>query len=73
MNGTPVLFEQCENYRELFPNGIFFNNKKELFELMERLLDDNIFYMKCVYEAISRAHQLSSKNQFEELREYLLK
>jgi glycosyltransferase involved in cell wall biosynthesis len=72
MRGTPVLLEECENYRELFPNGLFYSNQSELFELLNRLLDDEIFYHKWVVYSINHAKILSNNKQYEELKQHLL-
>jgi len=72
MRGTPVLFEECENYREIFPKGLFYSNQTELFELLNRLLDDEIFYHKWVINSINQARILSTNKQYEELKIHLM-
>ena len=72
MRGTPVLFQECENYREIYPNGLFYNNQIELYELLDRLLDDEIFYHKWVINSINQAKLLTTNNQYDELKNYLI-
>jgi hypothetical protein len=72
MRGTPVLFEDCENYRELYPKGLFYKNQNELFEILNRLLDDEIFYHKWVVNSINHAKVLSHNSQYDELKLQLL-
>jgi hypothetical protein len=72
MRGTPVVFEECENYREIYPNGLFYKNQSELFEILNRLLDDEIFYHKWVINSINHARVLSINKQYDELKQYLL-
>ena len=40
MNGTPMIFQDSDCYRELDPDGMFFRYKKDFFELLDKLLDD---------------------------------
>jgi len=72
MRGTPVVFEDCENYREIYPNGLFYTNEIELFEILNRLLDDEIFYHKWVINSINHAKVLSNNNHLDELKQNLL-
>jgi hypothetical protein len=72
MRGTPVLLQECENYREIYPNGLFYNNQIELYELLDRLLDDEIFYHKWVINSINQAKLLNTNNQYDELKNYLI-
>jgi glycosyltransferase involved in cell wall biosynthesis len=72
MRGTPVVFEDCENYREIYPNGLFYTNEIELFEILNRLLDDEIFYHKWVINSINHAKVLSNYNHLDELKQNLL-
>jgi hypothetical protein len=72
MRGTPVLFEECENYREIYPNGLFYNNQNELYKILDRLLDDEIFYHKWVLNSINQAKQLSNMNQYKELKQVMM-
>lgn len=72
MRGTPVVFEECENYREIYPNGLFYKNQSELFEILNRLLDDEIYYHKWVVNSINHAKILSNNKQYDELKHHLL-
>ena len=60
MNGTPMIWNDSLCYREIDPNGLFFTKKKELFELLDKFLDDDIFKNEQSIKAIKRAHELSS-------------
>jgi glycosyltransferase involved in cell wall biosynthesis len=72
MRGTPVVFEDCENYREIYPNGLFYTNEIELFEILNRLLDDEIFYHKWVINSLNHAKVLSNNNHLDDLKQNLL-
>jgi glycosyltransferase involved in cell wall biosynthesis len=72
MRGTPVVFEDCENYREIYPSGLFYTKESELFEILNRLLDDEIFYHKWVLNSINQAKVLSKSNHLDELKQNLL-
>jgi hypothetical protein len=60
MNGTPMIWQSSDCYREIDPNGLFFTKKKELFELLDKFLDNDIFKNEQSIKAIQRAHELSS-------------
>jgi Fe-S-cluster formation regulator IscX/YfhJ len=60
MNGTPMVWQESDCYKEIDPNGLFFTKKKELFELLDKFLDDDIFKNEQSIKAIKRAHELSS-------------
>ena len=60
MNGTPMVWQESDCYKEIDPNGLFFTKKKELFELLDKFLDDDIFKNEQSIKAIQRAHELSS-------------
>ena len=60
MNGTPMIWNDSLCYREIDPNGLFFTKKKELFELLDKFLDNDIFKNEQSIKAIQRAHELSS-------------
>jgi hypothetical protein len=62
MNGTPMVWQESECYHEIDPNGMFFKFKKELFEYLDKILDDNEFRLACEQRAIIRAKELS-KNE----------
>ena len=43
MNGTPMIFQDSLCYREIDPYGLFFKKKTEFFDLLDKMLDDDIF------------------------------
>ena len=59
MNGTPMIFQESECYREIQSDGLFFKTKKELFALLDRIFDDDAFRRECELKAIQRARELS--------------
>ena len=59
MNGTPMLWQDSDCYREIDPNGMFFKYKKEFFEYLDKMLDDTIFRKRQEHNSIERAKQLS--------------
>lgn len=59
MNGTPMIFQESECYREIQSDGLFFKTKKELFTLLDRIFDDDAFRRECELKAIQRAKELS--------------
>jgi glycosyltransferase involved in cell wall biosynthesis len=62
MNGTPMIWQESDCYHEIDPNGMFFKYKKEFFELLDRVLDDELFRKEQEQKSIERAKQLS-KNE----------
>jgi hypothetical protein len=40
MNGTAMVFQEADCYREIHKGGLFFKRKSELFEHLDKLLDD---------------------------------
>lgn len=73
MNGTTVIFQESDCYREIDPGGIFFRYKRDLFKYLDRLLDDVTFRMSESERSIKRAHQLYEDEQkmIEELHKLL--
>tara|TARA_R110001583_G_scaffold62101_2_gene183022 strand:+ start:6969 stop:8099 length:1131 start_codon:yes stop_codon:yes gene_type:complete len=71
MCGTPTLFEECENYREINSNGLFYNSKKELFSILDRLLDDKEFVYSEGLKSLNRAVELSNNENINVLKRYL--
>ena len=59
MNGTPMIFQESECYKEIDPNGLFFKFKKDLFEMLDRLLDDEGYRTEQSVRSIDRANELS--------------
>lgn len=72
MKGVPVLFEECDNYRELHETGFFYKNKEELFKGLDKCLDDVEWRNKIATYGLERAERLANTNQFEELKNLLL-
>ena len=60
MNGTPMIFQDSLCYREIDPNGLFFTKKKEFFDLLDKMLDDDIFRFTHELRSLERAKQLST-------------
>jgi hypothetical protein len=59
MNGTPMIYQESLCYREIEPDGLFFKQKKELFDMLDRILDDNNYRRELDLKAIERANELS--------------
>jgi hypothetical protein len=62
MNGTPMIFQESLCYREIDPDGMFFKYKKDLFEMLDKMLDDSEYRTKQETRSIARALELS-KNE----------
>jgi len=62
MNGTPMVFQESLCYREIDPNGSFFKYKKDLFKMLDKMLDSDEYQQLRSFEAIARATELS-KNE----------
>jgi len=60
MNGTPMVWQESDCYREIDPNGIFWNKKKDFFEILDRILDDDNYRRELELKAIERANELST-------------
>ena len=60
MNGTPMIFQDSLCYREIDPDGLFFTKKKDFFEMLDKMLDDDIFRFTQELRSIERAKQLSN-------------
>jgi glycosyltransferase involved in cell wall biosynthesis len=71
MRGCPVIFEECPNYREIDNNAPFYNNKEEMFALLDKMLDDKQYRNDCAISGLNRAVELSETTQFTELRNKL--
>lgn len=59
MNGTPMIWQESDCYREIDPNGMFFKTKKELFDYLDKMLDDDVFRQEQDTLSIKRALELS--------------
>lgn len=68
MNGTPMIFQESDCYREIQPDGEFFRYKKDLFEMLDKILDDDEYRKELEIKAIARAYELSN-NEKEMLKE----
>ena len=60
MNGTPMIFQDSLCYREIDPNGLFFTKKKDFFDLLDKMLDDDIFRFTHELRSLERAKELST-------------
>ena len=60
MNGTPMVWQESDCYREIDPNGIFWKNKKDFFEILDKILDDDAYRKELELKAIERANELST-------------
>jgi len=63
MNGTPVIFQESKCYREIDPDGIFWKYKKDFFNYMDRLLDDEMFRSFESQRSINRSYELYENDQ----------
>jgi hypothetical protein len=63
MNGTAVIFQESDCYREIDPNGIFFKYKKDLFETLDKFLDDVIFREDHSIRSIKRSRELHAEEK----------
>jgi hypothetical protein len=63
MNGTPVIFQESDCYRELDPQGVFFKYKKDFFVLLDKFLDDVKFRHHQSVRSIERTKELHFKEQ----------
>ena len=73
MNGTPMIFQESDCYREIDPDGIFFTYKKDLFLYLDKLLDDDLYSLKESKRSIQRCRELvkEEKNMLDLLDELL--
>ena len=60
MNGTPMIWQESDCYREIEPTGIFWKTKKDFFEILDKILDDDDYRRKLELKAIQRANELST-------------
>ena len=59
MNGTPMIWQESDCYREIDPNGMFFKKKTEFFDYLDKMLDDDLFRFAQEFRSIERAKELS--------------
>jgi hypothetical protein len=62
MNGTPMIWQESDCYREIDPNGMFFKYKKDLFNFLDNILDNDSFREQQEKQSLERAGELS-KNE----------
>ena len=62
MNGTPVVFQDSDCYREIDPNGLFFKRKDKFFEILDRLLDEPKYRRYHSIRSIERSWQLHEED-----------
>jgi glycosyltransferase involved in cell wall biosynthesis len=63
MNGTPVIFQESDCYREIDPGGLFFKYKKDFFTLLDKFLDDRQFGYTHSVRSIERSKELHFSEQ----------
>jgi glycosyltransferase involved in cell wall biosynthesis len=73
MNGTPMVWQESDCYREIDPNGLFWNKKVDFFKILDRILDDTEYRNELDTKAIQRAKELSNNEgiMIEELHRKL--
>ena len=59
MNGTPMVWQESDCYREIDPNGLFWNKKVDFFKILDKILDDTTYRNEMDIKAIQRATELS--------------
>ena len=59
MNGTPMVWQDSDCYREIDPNGVFWSKKSEFFDILDKILDDDTHRTQMELNAINRANELS--------------
>jgi len=59
MNGTPMVWQDSDCYREIDPNGVFWSKKSEFFDILDKILDDDTHRTQMELSAIKRANELS--------------
>ena len=59
MNGCPMIWNESDCYHEIDPNGMFFKYKKDLFDYLDKLLDDDTFRQERDNMSLERALELS--------------
>jgi glycosyltransferase involved in cell wall biosynthesis len=58
-NGTPMIWHDSDCYHEIDPNGMFFKTKKEFFQHLDNILDDDTFRQERDNMSLQRATELS--------------
>lgn len=75
MNGTPMIWQESDCYREIEPNGVFWKTKKDFFEILDKILDDNEYRQQLETNSLQRAKELSENENImiKELHTHLNK
>ena len=60
MNGTPMIYQESLCYREIEPDGLFFTQKKDLFKILDEILDNVEYRIGLDISSIERARELSN-------------
>ena len=63
MNGVPMIYQESKCYHEIDPMGMFFTYKKDLFTMLDNLLDDDTILLSKSLQAINRCYELQSNNK----------
>jgi hypothetical protein len=73
MNGTAMIFQDSDCYREIDPDGLFFKYKKDLFKLLDMFLDDSTYAVQQGIRSINRVLTLQKEEElmFKKLHENL--
>ena len=58
MCGLPVLFQEQDCYKEIMSDGLTFKNQRELFKLLDEMLDNKDFRMEWSEKGIEGAKRL---------------
>lgn len=72
MNGTPMIWQDSDCYREIDPSGVFWRTKKDFFTILDKILDDVDYRNELELKAIQRANELSN-NEDKMIRELHIK
>ena len=59
MNGTPMIWHDSDCYHEINPDGMFFKTKKEFFQHLDNILDNDTFRQEQDNMSLQRAKELS--------------
>jgi hypothetical protein len=59
MNGTPMIWQESDCYREIDPTGLFFSKKLDFFDSLDKILDNGDYRRELEIKAINRANELS--------------
>jgi hypothetical protein len=62
MNGTPMIFQESGCYKEIDNNGIFWKFKKDFFDLLDCMLNDDNYRREHELRSIERAKVLSTND-----------